>query len=141
YSLMFAKDSYYNAGRTEWSPELTAAQINLAIALERQGELALAESALMTALSHNPRHPVAQNELGIVYRRTGRFAKARETFEAALASHPEFHPARKNLAILCDLYLADSACALEQYRLYRAAVPGDEKVEMWLVDLEQRVGG
>jgi peptide/nickel transport system permease protein/peptide/nickel transport system substrate-binding protein len=22
---MFAKDSYYNAGRTEWSPELTAA--------------------------------------------------------------------------------------------------------------------
>jgi peptide/nickel transport system permease protein/peptide/nickel transport system substrate-binding protein len=25
YSLMFAKDSYYNAGRTEWSPELTAA--------------------------------------------------------------------------------------------------------------------
>jgi len=25
YSLMFAKDSYYNAGRTEYSPELTAA--------------------------------------------------------------------------------------------------------------------
>jgi ABC-type transport system substrate-binding protein len=25
YSLMFAKESYYNAGRTEWSPELTAA--------------------------------------------------------------------------------------------------------------------
>jgi peptide/nickel transport system permease protein/peptide/nickel transport system substrate-binding protein len=25
YSLMFAKGSYYNAGRTEWSPELTAA--------------------------------------------------------------------------------------------------------------------
>ncbi len=25
YSLMFATGSYYNAGRTEWSPELTAA--------------------------------------------------------------------------------------------------------------------
>ena len=25
YSLMFSKDAYYNAGRTEWSPELTAA--------------------------------------------------------------------------------------------------------------------
>lgn len=126
---------------TAEAPELTAAQINLGIALARQGELAEAEAALKKALEHNPSHPVAQNELGIVYRRTGRFAEARKTFESALAAHPEFHPARKNLAILCDLYLADAACALEQYQLYRAAAPGDEKVEMWIADLRNRIGG
>ncbi|MBK7950040.1 MAG: tetratricopeptide repeat protein [Deltaproteobacteria bacterium] len=126
---------------TSEAPELTAAQINLGIALARQGELALAETALAKALEHNPNHPVARNELGIVYRRTGRFAEARKSFESALSTHPEFHPARKNLAILCDLYLADAACALEQYRLYRAVVPGDEKVGMWIADLENRIGG
>jgi tetratricopeptide (TPR) repeat protein len=126
---------------TSEAPELTAAQINLGIALERHGDLADAESALKKALEQNPNHPVARNELGIVYRRTGRFAEARKTLESALATHPEFHPARKNLAILCDLYLADAACALEHYELYRVAVPGDEKVEMWIADLRNRIGG
>jgi Tfp pilus assembly protein PilF len=126
---------------TQSSPELTAAQINLGIAYQRKGDLAQAETALLAALERNPRHPVAQNELGIVYRRMGRFADARARFETALSSHPEFHPARRNLGILCDLYLSDPTCALEQYELYRSAMPGDEKVEMWIADLRHRIGG
>jgi Flp pilus assembly protein TadD len=125
---------------TSSSPELTAARINLGIAYRRKGDLAAAEKTLLAALENNPRHPVALNELGIVYRQTGRFGEARSRFEAALALHPEFHFARKNLAILCDLYLADAACALEHYELYHAAVPGDEKVEMWIADLRNRIG-
>jgi len=122
------------------SPELAAAQINLGIAYQRKNEQAQAESALLAALALNPRHPVALNELGIVYRRTGRFQEARTRFEAALTAYPEFHPAHKNLAILCDLYLADPVCALEHYERYRTAVPADEKVEMWIADLRNRVG-
>ncbi|MFO0689625.1 MAG: tetratricopeptide repeat protein [Myxococcota bacterium] len=126
---------------TSATPELTAAWINLGIALARQDQLAPAEAAFSKALEQNPSHPVAQNELAIVKRRTGHFAESRKLLESALASHPEFHPARKNLAILCDLYLADARCALEQYELYLAAVPGDEKAAMWIADLKNRIGG
>ena len=126
---------------THRAPQLTAPRINLGIARARQGDLTGAESELLAALAQSPKHPVARNELGIVYRRLGRFADARKAFESTLASHPDFHPARRNLAIVCDLYLSDPACALESYELYRAAVPGDEKVEMWLADLRNRIGG
>lgn len=125
---------------TESSPELSAPRINLGVALARKGELEGSEAALLAALARSPRHPVANNELGIVYRRMGRFADARSRFESALAAHPEFHPAHRNLAILCDLYLGDPVCALEHYEHYRAAVPDDPKVGMWIADLRQRSG-
>jgi Flp pilus assembly protein TadD len=120
------------------SPELTAAHINLAIAYQRVEDYDLAEASLLRALELNPRHPVAHNELGIVYRRTGRFGDARDSYEAALELQPNFHFARKNLAILCDLFLSDSDCALENYELYREADPENEKTEMWIADLRNR---
>ncbi len=124
----------------EAAPQLTTAHIDLGIAYARDGQLESAEASLQKALSHNPRHPAALNELGIVQRRMGRFAEARQSYEQALAAYPEFHFARRNLAILCDLYLADAACALENYERYLQAVPGDEKAAMWVADLRARTG-
>jgi Flp pilus assembly protein TadD len=123
---------------TERAPEVTAAHIDLGIAYARTGDLDHAEASLHKALELNPRHPVACNELGLVQRRKGEFAEARASYEAALAQFPDFHYAHRNLAILCDLYLGDTACALEHYEAYSRLVPDDADVVKWITDLRNR---
>lgn len=125
---------------TDAAPQLTAAHVDLAMAYEQAGDLERAEASLKRALELSPRHPVVYNELGIVYRRTGRFEEARKSYVRALELHPEFHFARRNLAILCDVYLNDPACALENYELYARAVPDDEATSAWIADLHERIG-
>jgi len=122
------------------APELSAPHIDLGIAYHRAGDLNAAESNLLLALEANPDHPIAHNELGIVYRKTGRFAEARRSYEAALAFYPGYHYARRNLAILCDLYLADLNCALQNYEAYMATVPSDDEASMWIADIRLRIG-
>ena len=38
------------------------------------------------------------------------------------------------------MYLADTACALEHYTRYAAAVPGDDSAQIWIADLRNRMG-
>lgn len=125
---------------TDAAPQLTAAHVDLAMAYEQVDDLAHAEASLKRALELSPRHPVVYNELGLVYRKTGRFEEARKSYLRALELHPEFHFARRNLAILCDLYLNDPGCALENYELYAKAVPDDEATRTWIADLRKRTG-
>lgn len=121
------------------APELSAPQIDLGIAYRRSGDLVAAEEHLTKALALNPNHPVIHNELGIVYRESGRFTEARQSYEAALAIYPGFHYARRNLGVLCDLYLGDLPCALEHYQAYVETAPEDEKAAMWLADVRNRI--
>jgi Tfp pilus assembly protein PilF len=125
---------------TEAAPNLTSAHFDLAIAYEQVGDLVKAEASIKRALELSPRHPAAYNELGIIYRRTGRFQQARESYEKALELHPEFHFARRNLAILCDVYMADLPCALQNYELYAQTVPDDAAAAIWIADLHKRIG-
>lgn len=125
---------------TEEAPEVTAAHIDLAIAYGRVDDLERAQASIKKALELNPDHPVAYNELGIIYRKTGRFEEARKSYEKALALQPDFHFARRNLAILCDVYLVDLTCALENYELYANAAPDDEAAALWIADLRNRTG-
>lgn len=124
----------------EAAPYLAAPRIDLGIAYHRAGDLDAAEENLLLALEANPNHPIAHNELGIVYRKTGRFGEARQSYESALAIYPGYHYARRNLAILCDLYLSDMNCALRNYEEYMATVPSDDEASMWIADIQNRIG-
>ena len=124
----------------EKSPGVTAPYVDIAIAYGRTGRLELAEENLKKALELFPGHPVACNEIGLLYRETGRFTEARSMYEMAIARFPEFYPARRNLGIVCDLYLSDLACALEHYEKYSEAKPHDEQVKLWVADLRARLG-
>ena len=119
-------DSATSSPKRSAAPELTVAHIDLGIGHAQAGDLDAAEKSLRTAVSLNPKHPMAHNELGIVLRKQGKFKKARDSYEKALSIYPDFHFARRNLAILCDVYLLDSGCAIKHYEIYGELVPEDE---------------
>ena len=123
---------------TKAEPQLASAHINLGIAYRRIRDWDRAEASVKRALEVTPRHPVAHNELGMVLRRQGRFEEARASYERALSVAPNFHFARRNLAILCDLFLVDLNCAIEHYERYTQDFPEDEAIAMWIADLRSR---
>lgn len=125
----------------EKTPQDSAPFIDLGMAYSRLDQPKKAEENFQKALAINPDHPVTLNELGLVYRNTGRFAEARKMYERAAAKYPEFMPARRNLGILCDLYLDDVPCALKQYQAYSHVHPEDKEVKIWIAALQQKQGG
>ena len=123
---------------TERAPKAVAAHIALGIAYSRVHDLDHAEAALRKVLELTLHHPVAYNELGLIQRRRGQFAESRASYEAALEHFADFHYTHRNLAILCDLYIGDYACALEHYEAYSRIVPDDAEVVKWIADLRNR---
>jgi len=112
--------------------------INLAIVYKKMQNWTLAEENLKLAIQIDPDNPVANNELALVYRKTGRFTQAREAYEAILTKYPNFLIARKNLGILCDLYMRDYSCAVKNYVIYSDARPDEAPVKIWIADLKGR---
>ncbi|RMF20163.1 MAG: tetratricopeptide repeat protein [Gammaproteobacteria bacterium] len=119
---------------------LTSPYINLGLIAERRGHLRQAAEWYQQATELNPRSAEAWNQLGLIARQQGKFREAREYYEKAVRLAPEKTAFTLNLAILCDLYLRDADCALEQYRNYQAASASpDKQVAIWIRDLERRV--
>ncbi len=124
----------------EREPGVAAPYIDIAMAYAQLNKPDQAEQHLQAALNLVPDHPVASNEYGLLLRKTGRFVEARTVYEKSLAAFPEYLPVRRNLGILCDLYLNDLQCALEQYEILGQVMPEDEQVKLWIADLNLRLG-
>lgn len=124
----------------EREQRLPAPFVNIAIAYNKLGDKKLAEENLIKALKLDISHPVANNELGLLYRRLGKFKAARTAYENAIKQHPEYLPAIRNLGVLCDLYMHDFECALEQFENYLNIKPEDKTMVIWVADVKRRLG-
>ncbi len=124
----------------EREQRLPAPFVNLAIAYNKLGDEKNAEDNLIKALKIEIGHPVANNELGLLYRKAGKFMAARTAYENAIKDNPESLAVKRNLGVLCDLYMHDYECALEQYENYLELNPDDKTVAIWVADVKQRLG-
>jgi Flp pilus assembly protein TadD len=125
----------------EAHPRLAGPMTNIGIIHLRQNDPLAAEEALREALARNPDSAPAHNQLGVALRLQGRFQEAEQAYRQALELKPVYLLAHLNLGILYDLYLAEPAKALEQYRLYqKLAEAPNQKIEGWILDLERRMG-
>jgi len=124
----------------EREQRLPSPYVNLAIAYNRLGDKKAAEENLISALKLDIGHPVANNELGLLYRKNGKFNAARTAYENAIKKHPDYLPAKKNLGVLCDIYMHDFGCALEQFEDYLELKPDDKTVAIWAADVKRRLG-
>lgn len=118
---------------------IAAPFVNLGMAYSRSGKTRQAEQTFITALRLDIGHAVANNELGLLYRKTGRFGAARASYQNAITQHPDYLPARKNMGILCEIYLHDLPCALEHYQAYLQYKPDEKIIANWVLELKQRM--
>jgi predicted O-linked N-acetylglucosamine transferase (SPINDLY family) len=81
------------------APEAIAEKFRRALALQRDGGMAEAETLYREILAAAPDHFDALHMLGIVQYRTGLFAAAADSIRAAVALKPDFAPAYVNLGL------------------------------------------
>ena len=123
----------------EREQRLPAPYVNIAIAYNKLGDTKAAEENLIKALKLDIGHPIANNELGLLYRKSGKFNAARTAYQNAINEHPDYLVAKRNLGVLCDLYIHDFECAYEQFEDYLDLKPDDKTVAIWLADVKRRL--
>jgi Flp pilus assembly protein TadD len=121
-------------------PLYAGALVNLGILYRKHGELAKSDAALHAAVQRDPGNVEGFNELGVTLRLEGKFHEAADAYNQAIMVKPDFAPAYRNLAIVLDLYLGDTAAALTAMEHYKELAADDKAVAGWIADLKQRAG-
>jgi Flp pilus assembly protein TadD len=121
-------------------PAYAGALVNLGILYRKHGELDKSDAVLHTAVQREPGDAEGFNELGVTLRLEGKFHEAADAYNQAILAKPDFAPAYRNLAIVLDLYLGDTAGALTAMEHYKDLAADDKAVAGWLADLKQRAG-
>ena len=122
-------------------PTLTGPIVNQAIILRKQGQWQQAYDLLsQSAKTHNT-NPFLFNELGYISRKLGKFNEAQASYQTAIGIDSTFANAHYNLAVLADLYLHQPALALQEFETYQSLLDTPDKtVEVWIKELQRRVG-
>lgn len=133
-----AEEIFYNMTRA--NPNLSGPYANLGVILKTKKDYQNAEIALRRALELNPENPEIYNHLGLVYRESGRFNNAFEIYKQGLEFAPENSNLLRNTGILLELYLNTPEAALPYYQRYLEKKPDDKQVQIWIADLNLRLG-
>ena len=121
-------------------PAYPGALVNLGILYRKHGDLAKSDQSLHAAVQRDPNDATGWCELGVTLRLEGKFHDAVDAYNQAISVSPDFAPAYRNLAIVLDLYLGDTAAALTAMEHYQALAADDKAVIGWIADLKQRAG-
>jgi Flp pilus assembly protein TadD len=121
-------------------PSYPGALVNLGILYRKHGDLAKSDQSLQAAVQRDPSDAEGWSELGVTLRMEGKFHEAADAYNKAISVNPQFAPAYRNLAIVLDLYLGDTAAALTAMEHYQELAANDKAVTGWIADLKQRAG-
>jgi Flp pilus assembly protein TadD len=121
-------------------PAYPGALVNLGLLYRRHGDLEKSDQSLHAAVQRDANDAEGWSELGVTLRQEGKFHEAVDAYNQAIRVRPDFAPAYRNLAIVLDLYLGDTAGALTAMQRYKDLGGDDKGVTGWLADLKQRAG-
>jgi Flp pilus assembly protein TadD len=119
-------------------PAYPGALVNLGLLYRKHGDLGKSDQSLRAAVQRDPNDAEGWSELGVTLRQEGKFHDAADAYNHAISANPNFAPAYRNLAIVLDLYLGDTAAALTAMEHYKELAADDKAVAGWIADLKQR---
>jgi Flp pilus assembly protein TadD len=119
-------------------PTYPGALVNLGILYRKHGDLAQSDQSLQAAVQRDANDAEGWSELGVTLRQEGKFHEAADAYNRAISVNPNFAGAYRNLAVVLDLYLGDTAAALAAMEHYKELAADDKAATGWIADLKQR---